>query len=339
MNDSGYDSNTAILPQRAAGYAPGPHGLTNASYIDMHVPGGAGALYSTTGDLLLWTQGLFGGKLLTLASLEKMTTPFKSDYAFGLTVTNAHGRKSIAHDGGIDGFNSRVAYFPESKVTVVVLSNVAGPAFAELGGQLEALVFGETVTLAAERKQVEVPAAVLQHYVGVYQLTPRITNTVRLTDGQLTTQLSGQPALPLYPESEKKFFLKVVDAQVEFVTDEQGRVTHLFQYQGGRTQKAPRISDTVVERTAIALPQATLATYVGTYELRPGFDLAITLEGAQLMSQATGQGKVALFAETETKFFLKVVDAQVEFLKDANGVVTHLVLHQGGGDHKGPRKP
>jgi len=339
MNDSGYDSNTAILPQRAAGYAPGPHGLTNAIYIDMHVPGGAGALYSTTGDLLLWTQGLFGGKLLTPASLEKMTTPFKSNYAFGLTVTNAHGRKSIAHNGGIDGFNSRVAYFPESKVTVVVLSNVAGPAFAELGGQLEALAFGETVTLAAERKPVEVPAAVLQHYVGVYQLNPGITNTVRLTDGQLTTQLSGQPAFPLFPESEKKFFLKVVEAQVEFVSDEQGRVTHLFQYQGGRTQKALRISDTVVERTAIALPPATLATYVGTYELRPGFDLAITLEGARLMSQATGQGKVALFAETETKFFLKVVDAQVEFFKDANGVVTHLVLHQGGADHKGPRKP
>ncbi|HKB89103.1 MAG TPA: serine hydrolase [Opitutaceae bacterium] len=339
MNDSGYDSNTAIIPQRAAGYVPGSHGLANAAYIDMHVPGGAGALYSTTADLLRWTQGLFGGKLLTPASLEKMTTPFKSYYAFGLMVTNAHGRKIISHNGGIDGFNSHLAYFPESKITVVVLSNVAGPAFAELGGQLEALAFGETVTLAAERKQVEVPAAVLQRYVGVYQLNPRITITVRLTDGQLTEQLFGQAALPIFPESEKKFFLKVVDAQVEFVADEQGHVTHLFLYQGGRTQKASRSSDTVVERTAIDLPQATLASCVGTYELRPGFDLTITWEDGHLMSRATGQGKAALFAEAETKFFLQVVDAQIEFFKDANGAVTHLVLHQGGQDHKGLRKP
>lgn len=75
MNESGYDSNTALVPQRASGYVPGPTGLSNAPYVDMHVPHGAGALYSTTGDLLSWTQGLFGGKLLAADSLEKMTTP------------------------------------------------------------------------------------------------------------------------------------------------------------------------------------------------------------------------------------------------------------------------
>jgi hypothetical protein len=94
----------------------------------------------------------------------------------------------------------------------------------------------------------------------------------------------------------------------------------------------------VVERTAIPVPAATLAAYAGTYELRPGFDLVVTVEDGQLMSQATGQRKNPLFAETETKFFLKVVDAQVEFIKDANGAVTNLILHQGGRDHPAPRK-
>jgi hypothetical protein len=102
---------------------------------------------------------------------------------------------------------------------------------------------------------------------------------------------------------------------------------------------APRISDTVVERNAIILPRATLETYVGTYELKPGFDLAITLEGDQLMSQATGQGRAPVFPEAEAKFFLKVVDAQIEFFKDAKGAVTHLVLYQGGQELKGLRKP
>lgn len=339
MTNSGYDSNTAVIPERSSGYVPGPGGLTNAPYVDMHVPHGAGALYSTTGDLLRWTQGLYGGKLLQPASLEKMTTPYKDGYALGLVVRTVNGRKVIEHGGSIEGFNAQVAYYPESKTTVVVLANVNGPAFVELAGKLASLVFGEAVTLASERKEAEVPAATLQRYVGVYRLNPKITITMRFANGSLTTQLTGQAALPVFPESETKFFLKVVDAQLEFFSDEKGRVTHLNLYQGGRTQKADRISDTVVERKAITVPAATLAPYAGSYELAPTFSLTITLEGDQLMSQATGQGKFPLFAESETAFFLKVVDAQIEFVKDEKGTVTHLILHQGGRDMKAQRKP
>ena len=71
--------------------------------------------------------------------------------------------------------------------------------------------------------------------------------------------------------------------------------------------------------------------------MKPGFDLTITLEGSQLMAQATGQPKFPLFAESETNFFLKVVDAQVEFGKDEKGV-TYLVLHQGAAHPRGTRK-
>jgi hypothetical protein len=112
----------------------------------------------------------------------------------------------------------------------------------------------------------------------------------------------------------------------------------LVLHQNGRDQKANRTSDTVLERKEIAVAPTLLATYVGTYELQPGFDLVITLEGVQLMAQATGQPKFPLFAESDTRFFLKVVDAQVDFGKDDKGSVTHLVLHQGGRDMKAMRK-
>ena len=62
MNDSGYDSNTAIIMHRASGYVLSPTGPENAGYVDMSIPFSAGALYSTTEDLLRWEQGLFGGK-------------------------------------------------------------------------------------------------------------------------------------------------------------------------------------------------------------------------------------------------------------------------------------
>jgi Beta-lactamase. len=78
----------------------------------MSIPFSAGALYSTTEDLLRWEQGLFGGKVLKPESLAKMTTPFKQDYAFGLGVSSNNGHKMIAHDGGIEGFNTSLATYP-----------------------------------------------------------------------------------------------------------------------------------------------------------------------------------------------------------------------------------
>ncbi|HWA29237.1 MAG TPA: serine hydrolase [Lacunisphaera sp.] len=338
MKDSGYEADVPVDPARATGYTPGSAGPEKAAAIDMHVPGGAGGLYSTTPDLLRWTQGLFGGKLLSPASIELMTTPVKNGYAFGLGVSTADGRKVIAHAGAIAGFMSALTYLPKEKLTVAVLANVGGAPVNELARQLADVALGKTVTLAAERKEVTVATETLQRYAGIYQLVPGVTNTVRLVDGRLTAQLSGQRAFPLFPESDRKFFLKVVDAQVEFVLDDQGRVTHLLQFQNGRTLPAARIGD-VVERKAIAVPAEVLAAYPARYELRPDFVITITLEDGRLMAEAPGQGKSALLAENETKFFSATVDAQVEFVRDNKGAVTHLVTHVGGREYTALRKP
>lgn len=83
-------------------------------------------------------------------------------------------------------------------------------------------------------------------------------------------------------------------------------------------------------RNEVAVDAAILETYVGVYQLSPVFAITITREGSTLSLQATGQEKLPLFAESPTAFFLKIVDAQVVFEKDASGKVTRLVLHQGG---------
>jgi D-alanyl-D-alanine-carboxypeptidase/D-alanyl-D-alanine-endopeptidase len=83
-------------------------------------------------------------------------------------------------------------------------------------------------------------------------------------------------------------------------------------------------------RTEVSVDPALLETYVGVYQLAPTFALTITREGSSLFGQATGQPKIQLFAEAPTEFFLKEVDAQITFEKDATGKVTRLVLHQGG---------
>lgn len=243
MNDSGYDSNSAVIAHRAIGYTPGPGGLVNAGFIHMTVPFSAGALYSTTEDLLKWEQGLFGGKVLSAASLARMTTPFKSDYAFGLMVHTVNGRKMIEHSGGIEGFNTALAYYPDDKLTVVVLGNVNGPAPDAIARYLAAAAYGEPVTLASERKEIALDQAILARYVGEYQMAPGVLMRITLENGRLRARLGNQQAILIFPQSETLFFTKVIDAQIEFSgADAQGRATQVTLHQNGRDTVGKRVT-------------------------------------------------------------------------------------------------
>jgi CubicO group peptidase (beta-lactamase class C family) len=189
MKDSGYDSNSVVIAHRAAGYEPSPNGPVNAGFIDMSIPFSAGALYSTTEDLLRWEQGLFGGKLLSMASLQKMTTPFKNNYAFGLSIIRVNGHKAIYHNGGIEGFNTVLAYYPEEKITVAVLGNLNGDAPELIAGKLALVALGENVeqsanpaTEAAVRRIIEE----LRNGKPNYDLmTPQMANVTRQQLSQL----------------------------------------------------------------------------------------------------------------------------------------------------------
>lgn len=237
MKDSGYDSNSAVIVHRASGYSREAGKIVNAGFIHMSIPFSAGALYSTTEDLLRWEEGLFGGKLLSAASLQKMTTPFKEDYAFGLAVRTAKNHKMIAHGGGIEGFNTQLAYYPEDKLVVAVLGNLNGSAPGEIADKLAAVAHGEKVVLNSERKEITVSPKILATYVGTYQLSPDFSITMTLEGDHLMTQATGQQKLELYAETETLFFLKVVDAQVEFFKNDKGEVTYLVLHQNGRDTK------------------------------------------------------------------------------------------------------
>jgi CubicO group peptidase (beta-lactamase class C family) len=339
MKDSGYDSNSAVIPHRATGYSPGPNGPVNSGYIDMTIPYSAGALYSTTHDLLLWEQALYGGKVLTAASLKKMTTPYKENYGCGLMIHTAKGHLQYEHGGGIEGFNTEMAYYPDDKLTVIVLANLNGGAPSDIAEKLAAVVHGEKVVLQSERKEIKVAHEILAKYVGSYELAPGVFITMTLDGDQFFTQLTGQPKFEVFAETEKDFFLKVVDAQLTFEMDSQGKVTDLILHQNGRDQTAKR-SETgpppTKEHKEVAIDPKVLDNYVGSYELAPNFILTVTREGDHLFTQATGQGKVEVFAESDHDFFLKVIDAQITFETDSQGRATGLVLHQGG-DHPARR--
>lgn len=234
MSDTGYDSNARVLPRRASGYTPSADGVINADYAHMTVPQGAGALYSTTRDLLKWKQALFGGRILKPESLVQLTTPGLGDYALGVMVTEEDGHRIISHGGGIQGFSTFLAYDATDRLTVAVLGNLNSPAPDRLGGQLLTLARGGAITLPSERIAVSMTSESLAAYEGVYALAPAFAITVTVRDGKLMAQATGQQAFELHASDADRFFLTVVDAQVSFTRDAAGLVDGLVLHQNGR---------------------------------------------------------------------------------------------------------
>lgn len=242
MQDSGYDLNATVIAHRAAGYSPTPPNreIQNTGYIDMTIPYSAGALYSTTHDLLKWERALYGGKVLHAESLKKMTTPFKDNYGFGLFISSAEGHKKIDHGGGIEGFNTEVAYYPDDQLAIIVLANLNGGAPGDIANKAAVIEFGGQVKLTSERKEITLKREDLSALVGTYSLGPGVDFAVTLEGDQLWTQLTGQPKIQIYPESPLFFFLKVVDAQLEFAKDSLGKATQVTLHQNGRDTIAKR---------------------------------------------------------------------------------------------------
>ena len=263
MKDSGSDSYQAIIPRRASGYAypRDPNSslrelldspVEHAPFIDMTNTIGAGSLYSTVEDLHRWTEGLFGGKLLSAVSLAKMTTPVQGAYAYGLGARTVEGRRRITHLGGIQGFRTVFNYYPDSKVTVIVLANFdvlgypeAGlrPAHEVIANWLGKLAHGEEITLPAERNAISLDAAMLAGYAGVYEaLAPggsgiRLEYTVTLEDGRLYLQGPRLPKSQMHAEANDQFFLREREVQIEFTRDETSRVAALVSGQIRATRK------------------------------------------------------------------------------------------------------
>lgn len=91
--------------------------------------------------------------------------------------------------------------------------------------------------------------------------------------------------------------------------------------------------------TAIAMPAESLEAYVGRYQLTPALTLTLTRDGVQLMTQLTGQPAFRVWPSARDEFFLKVVNAQLSFLRGTDGRVTAAILHQNGRDQRAERTP
>lgn len=216
----------------------GPH-----TYPEMAAAG----LWTTPSDLcryILEVQNSLQGNanhVLSQSMTRQMLTPGKGDFGLGLAIGGSAADPWFSHGGANEGYqNMLVGYDNNGNGAVVMTNSDSGiPLALQVIGAI-ANTYNWPNWKPAVRTQVKVDPAVLARYVGTYQLASDFSLTLTLEGNQLMTQATGQPKLPVYPESQTRFFLKAVDAEVEFFTGGNGKVSYLILHQGGKDQKGVR---------------------------------------------------------------------------------------------------
>jgi D-alanyl-D-alanine carboxypeptidase len=344
MKHSYYGSNSAVIPGRASGYSRDGGNWVNAAYLSMSQPYAAGSLMSSVDDLAIWDAAVSAGKLLSKASWDRAFTPYKlangndTHYGYGWSTDAYDGHSIVRHNGGIFGYVSEVARLPDDHVYVAMLTNSDGHDFDTgfLATELAAAAIGDPYR---EPVKVKLDPKEFDAYVGVYRNPEQTLLSVRREEDRFFLQRADAPRLELFAYSDHEFFLKDSFTRFAFEKDGSGHVTTLVtQRPNGANGRATRTNEALPSTPVeIKVSPDLLKRYVGDYQLAPGFVLTVTLEGDQLMSQATGQQKFQIFPTSANEFFLKAVNAQISFITDASGNAEKLVLHQGGRDTPGPK--
>ncbi len=208
----------------------------------------AAGLWTTPSDLaryILEVQESLGGKanhVLSPAMTRQMVTPGKGEWGLGLQVGGSAARPYFTHGGVNEGFESLFVAYEQGGDGAVVMTNAEGGSriAAEVMSSI-AVAYGWPDFQPVVRTPMKLDAAALPRFVGSYQLTPNATCTVTLDGDHLMTQVTGQQKFAMTPESPMRFFLTVVNAEIEFTADEKGQINSATLYQNGRKFKALRL--------------------------------------------------------------------------------------------------
>ena len=169
-----------------------------------------------------------------------------------------------------------------------------------------------------------------------YEFEDGSTRMITLDGDQLYSQRSGGGKYKLLADKNETFWFENSLANLKFTLNGEEVSAEFNRRRDNTTGK--KTDKPLPTYNEISLDESIMKRYVGVYEIQPGFEITITLEDGKLMSQATGQQKFQIFPETETKYFLKVVDSQLEFQKNDAGEYDSFMLYQGGQEIAGKKK-
>jgi len=326
---------------------------------DIPTLAGAGAIRSSTHDMLKFLAANLGLKPSPLQKSMTMTHEVRHDKAGGMRVGLgwhiAAGKLGdvIWHNGGTGGYRTFAGFVKETSTGVVVLTNSSAGA-DDIGFRLlnpdAPLAEPKASIVPLIRKEADTKGP--EAAVSLYNELKKTKTDYDFSEGVLNTlgysyiQTNLPVALALlklnvaqFPESSNVYdsygeaLLK--NNQKELAIENYKKSVELNPGNTGGIKALEQLG-VEVELKDADVPESVLESYVGTYELFQGFNIEVTRSGKQLFAQATNQPKVEIFPKTSTEFYYKVVVASMTF--NVNGEkVESLTLHQNGQNVPGKR--
>jgi CubicO group peptidase (beta-lactamase class C family) len=235
-----------IIPNRAAGYRLVDGQLKNQEWVSPVLNTTAdGAIYLTVLDMAKWDAALYSEKLLKRASLDLMWTPVKLNggetetYGFGWQIDEFRGHRLIQHGGAWQGFTAQISRYVDDKLTVIVMTNLAGARPGKIERGIAALYDADLAPV--EHKAVPMEAKVFDAYAGGYELAPGYVATISREGDRFWVEFPRRPRLEIFAESNTTFFVKGEEMQLTFVRDASGAVTQMILAQIGSQIKGKKV--------------------------------------------------------------------------------------------------
>jgi len=245
-----------MLPDYALGYIPDPVtrkpslpdsvAATASMVYSLDGIVGDGTVNSNTGDLLKWSLALDAGKLVGKDMIQEafqsvqLPDGKETNYGYGWAVAKAPGiGRLVNHSGGWPGYRTFIEKELDSNYTIIVLTNYEKGEFPIR--DIRNALLNRLPAKPQAAAGITVDAAMLQQYVGDYELVPEFVISISVKEGKLFGQATGQDAFELFADKTDEFFLKVVEARIKFVREKDGKVTSLILYQNGEEMPGKKI--------------------------------------------------------------------------------------------------
>jgi CubicO group peptidase (beta-lactamase class C family) len=247
MTSSTYEQPLPVELRPGAATPYRANGATVEGGFHIYPEMAAAGLWTTPSDLARFAieiqRSLRGdaNHVLSTDMTRQMLVPGQGHYGLGLVIGGPSDNPYFAHAGVDEGFEGELVAYQQTGDGAIIMTNAQGGQrlAAEILRSI-ASVYGWPDFQPIKRTSVEVDSAILSTYTGVYELSPTFSIAITLQNGRLMEQATNQRKLPLFPESSSKFFMKVVDAEVEFFATEAGQISHLVLHQNGKDMRGER---------------------------------------------------------------------------------------------------
>ncbi|GAB5523001.1 MAG: serine hydrolase domain-containing protein [Roseivirga sp.] len=201
-----YGGPISATNNQAQSYSHNAGGWSAATVTDMSIPHAAGAIISTPTEVGSFLTSLFTGKLISAGSLTKMKE-INQGYGRGLFRFPFHGKTAYGHTGGIDAFASNSGYFEADGLAIAITSNGMNYTMNDIMIGVLSIYYGMPFDIPNfDQKAVDITEDEMLKYEGVCASAAiPLKITIKVSNGKLTAQATGQGAFNLTPYSTSEF--------------------------------------------------------------------------------------------------------------------------------------